>query len=961
MKRFMTLSFFLLIALSLFGDSIIVRHSPIPGIPLQKANVRKAEQRFLKVTKQLIPYNQKPFQFFSFDLKQKGEIKFKKDSQSFKKIINKNEISKRNREIILGPESFESSVPPANWYQFVFPDNQSSNRWFQTTNGGHSGSYVAWMNYDVGNIQNCALSTPSMDLSGYTDCSVIFYLWQSTTWTDTLRVLATTDSAGTWYTMDKFVQTGYNFDLVTVDLSYFNDSSHVFVAFNYYSSPDQNSEGLDYITIEGTLSSSGPNLTPYTPSGWDGPIVASSVSGTNTNGPNLSADSTTYIDWAVVNNGTVDITDTFYTYLYSDNVVIGGWYVDTLQAGYYVSVQDFENVFAEGTHTVSIFTDSTNAITETNETDNRYSHDFSWASGGGTGYQGNAEYIIITPSSFVNAFQPLAWWKSKKGIPTSIVTTDSIYSNWSGYDNAEKIRNFIKEAKDSGAIYILLGGQADYENGEEYVARRNVYCMTTGLNYYIDEDTIPCDMYYANLDGTWDSDGDHIYGEMSDGVDLYADIYVGRAPVKNTSQISYFISKIMAYENNPNPGYTRKIYLPQGNLWTGNSGRGINDTIYAEIPTSWQRSKQYEDIQGITRNIVNDSMDSGFNLQHWVGHGNEYGVYYNGGMSPYYYYTDPSTNTNDSSKTSIVNSIACFTGALDEVPSGYGGDCLAERMINSNKNVCVATMMNTRYGWGYSSPEGALGPSAEITVAFYRNLFNTSAYHLGEVFANALDDIASAANSNSYWRWSVYEHMLFGDPEMPIWTDIPQNLTVAVSPDTVQQSIDNTVTVTVTDGAKASVSEALVTFAQDGFQVYERELTSSGGIATAIIHPLGAPDTIPDTIYVTVTKENFIPYETYILSVKGTAGIKQKTIINELLKIRTNRSTIDIQFSLNKTSNVKFDIIDISGRMIKRIDKQFAAGKNSLSISSKDMARGIYFLKIDSNDFNKTKKIAIIR
>ncbi|MCK4545307.1 T9SS type A sorting domain-containing protein, partial [candidate division WOR-3 bacterium] len=372
------------------------------------------------------------------------------------------------------------------------------------------------------------------------------------------------------------------------------------------------------------------------------------------------------------------------------------------------------------------------------------------------------------------------------------------------------------------------------------------------------------------------------------------------------------------------------------------------------IPTSWQRSKQYEDIQGITKNIVNDSMDSGFNLQHWVGHGNEYGIAYNLGATYFYYYTDPSTNTNDSTRTSIINSMSCFLGALDEVP---GGDCLAERLINSNKNACVATIMNTRYGWGYSSPEGALGPSAEITVAFYRNLFNTSAYHLGEVFANALDDIASAANSNSYWRWSVYEHMLFGDPEMPIWTDIPQNFTVIVSPDSAIQDTDNIITVTVTDGAKASVSGALVTFAQDDFYVYEKELTSAGGIATVTINPPG----IGDTIYITVTKDNFIPYETYILSVKGTAGIKQKTLNNELLKIRSNRNTIDIQFSLSKTSNVKCDIIDISGRMIKRIDKQFTAGKNSLSISSKDMKRGVYFVKLNGNGFSKIKKIAIIR
>ena len=949
MKRFMTLGLLLLITFSLFGDSVVIRNSSIPGIPLQKANVKKAESN--SIGTKLVPSKTNTTKQIDYLSKITNKINYISSQTQSKSVIdtltywdtNASNYFYHNQPDNYDDYNYTVRFTPINngslvgtsfwWYNLVGSGTIVVHIW--DNNSGYPGNELGSLNINSSTIDTSGLNT-YIDLSSLgisVNTSSDFYIGYSISNIDTLGLLFDTTGFAPSRCYDYWPSSGWETsDWIHSNMTWLIDA---------------------YID---NGSSAGPNLTFYTPSGWDGPIVASSVSGTNTNGPNLTADSTTYIDWAVINNGTVDITDTFYTYLYSDGVAIGGWYVDTLQAGYYISVQDYEHTFAEGTHTVSITTDSTNAITETNETDNHYSHDFTWTSGGGTGYQGNAEYIIITPSSFVNAFQPLAWWKSKKGIYTSIVTTDSIYNNWSGYDNAEKIRNFIKEAKDSGAIYILLGGQADYENGEEYVARRNVYCMTSGVGHpsYPDEDTIPCDMYYANLDGTWDSDGDHIYGEMSDGVDLYADIYVGRAPVKDTSQIADFISKIMAYENNPNPGYIRKIYLPQGNLWTGNSGRGINDTIYAEIPTSWQRSKQYEDIQGITRNIVNDSMDSGFNLQHWVGHGNEDGIYYNGGYTVYYNYTDPLTNTNDSTRTSIINSIGCFTGALDEVP---GGDCLAERMVNSNKNACVATMMNTRYGWGYSSPEGALGPSAEITVAFYRNLFNTSAYHLGEVLANALDDIASAANSSSYYRWSVYEHMLFGDPEMPIWTDIPQNFTVVVSPDTAIQSQDNTITVTVTDGAKASVSGALVTFAQDDFQVYEKELTSASGVATVTINPPG----IGDTIYITVTKENFIPYETYILSVKGTAGIKQKTLNNELLKIRSNRNTIDIQFSLNKTSNVKFDIIDISGRMIKRIDKQFTAGKNTLSISSKDMARGIYFVKLNGNDFSKTKKIAIIR
>ncbi|MEJ2356354.1 MAG: C25 family cysteine peptidase, partial [candidate division WOR-3 bacterium] len=66
--------------------------------------------------------------------------------------------------------------------------------------------------------------------------------------------------------------------------------------------------------------------------------------------------------------------------------------------------------------------------------------------------------MIITVDSFKTAFQELADWKTKKGIPAKVVTIDSIYNEYTGADNAEKVRNFIKDVNSSwGTIWILLG------------------------------------------------------------------------------------------------------------------------------------------------------------------------------------------------------------------------------------------------------------------------------------------------------------------------------------------------------------------------------------------------------------------------------------------------------------------------------------------------------------------------
>ena len=72
--------------------------------------------------------------------------------------------------------------------------------------------------------------------------------------------------------------------------------------------------------------------------------------------------------------------------------------------------------------------------------------------------------LIITPSIFVKALQPLVIHKLAMGMSTKLVTLDEVYQQmfWHGRDDAEKVKYFIKTAiEEWGIRYVLLvGGEA---------------------------------------------------------------------------------------------------------------------------------------------------------------------------------------------------------------------------------------------------------------------------------------------------------------------------------------------------------------------------------------------------------------------------------------------------------------------------------------------------------------------
>ncbi|RKX72400.1 hypothetical protein DRP43_00880 [candidate division TA06 bacterium] len=463
-------------------------------------------------------------------------------------------------------------------------------------------------------------------------------------------------------------------------------------------------------------------------------------------------------------------------------------------------------------------------------------------------------YVIITASTFETDMQPLVNWKTKKGVPAKIVTLDYIYANYSGNDNSDRIRNFIIDAHNTwGTMYFVLGGQCDFENGEEIVPRRDAYYKTSGAGHYLDEDTIITDLYYGDLDGDWNANANLVYGEVSDNVDMYTDVHIGRAPFKNATQAQTFVNKTLTYEKNIPTGYVNSTVLPAVELFTYYNfwGDTVNNALADITPSPWTDNKLYESSGSLSQTAVRNAMNNGTGYVHHACHGNETGMYYaSGGTVTSLTDIDGLTNGD---KLGIYYSIGCFNGAMDE-RSGGDHDCFSEHIMNNSNGAGVISMYNSRYGLG-DPPD--LGPSELLDTLYLSGLFDNNCKTHGEAIAYAKDNlvpIAISEGASGWTRWCIYELNTLGDPEIHPFTSEVSNLS-ATYPSTVFLGT-NPIDVHVQDASSSSSIEGSRVCIMMGTSIYATGLTNGSGDITLNPNISSAGD-----LDITITARNYYPIE----------------------------------------------------------------------------------------------------
>ena len=195
---------------------------------------------------------------------------------------------------------------------------------------------------------------------------------------------------------------------------------------------ESDNEYTKTITVQ-AQSTQKPNLKPYQPSGWSDKIVVSNATGTTTDKSSFTTTDMLYVDWAVINDSSVNISNHFYVSLYVDGGFKASWYVDSLAAGYYTYNTDYSiGTLGAGSHTLKILADVNQEVTESDEADNAYSKTITVSVD-----NPNTSLPNLTP------YKPKDWSdalvvsnaKGSRIDTSSITSNDYLYINWAVLNN----------------------------------------------------------------------------------------------------------------------------------------------------------------------------------------------------------------------------------------------------------------------------------------------------------------------------------------------------------------------------------------------------------------------------------------------------------------------------------------------------------------------------------------------
>ena len=427
---------------------------------------------------------------------------------------------------------------------------------------------------------------------------------------------------------------------------------------------------------------------------------------------------------------------------------------------------------------------------------------------------GPFDHLIITSASYAPDFQRLTHWHTKKGVKDTVVDKDWIYDNYSGASNQEKIRNFIIDAHSTwGTPYFLLGGEDDVVPFEH----RTHYNEST-----------PSDQYYSDYDDDWEHE-----------------VFVGRVTVMSSFDINRFVDKILKYEKDPpREEYLLDMLLVGMDLDTCTHAEYLKDSIESYIPMDFEITKVYDSDSGNHKDSVVNYLNAGQHLVNHADHAND-GQMGTGHINHQLsiYRSDVLGLENDD-QMSVVVSMGCLVNAMDYT------NCMSECFVIYNPNQGgVAFVGATRLT--YYSICNPYSLSCALDIEWWRGLFTRDMHNLGLTLADSKHQFSQSDAMSKHCEW---EFSLLGEPEMPIWTDEPDSfvasfpLIVPVGTSPFEVYVEDFTT-------HASVESAYVCLWK-GNEVYERGYTDANGYIT--LYP--SPATV-GTLYVTITKHNYIPYE----------------------------------------------------------------------------------------------------
>ncbi|UCG43869.1 MAG: hypothetical protein JSU73_04420 [candidate division WOR-3 bacterium] len=407
-----------------------------------------------------------------------------------------------------------------------------------------------------------------------------------------------------------------------------------------------------------------------------------------------------------------------------------------------------------------------------------------------------ARYLIVSADEFVPAARVLAEWKTSKGMLAKVVPA----SMAGGANNPDSIRAYIRQAWLNWPIppeHVLILGSPT--------------CIRAHEHSY--------DTRYGDLAG-----------------DYEMEIPVGRLPAENLEECYAMVNKTVAYEN-PVPGQDTLWYL-KGTTTVSEDGSS-DDTIYWNDARTCHRfwiARGYAHIDSFSKNTGGGSPE----VDAAARDGRAFITYRGLGSGrwwPPFREIEPRSWDNGP-RLPVVLGGTCATVTLAPYESMYG-DQFVRAGTSDRLGGAVAYFGTTQSG-GHIARQ-----RSNCFRGFFRSLFEAGEPSLGLATLNGRQAVRSGQVRYEEWN-------LLGDPELNVWTGVPQRL--EVEHDTVVDLGPVSLEVLVRQRT-TPVPGAVVCVSMDS-TVHAVDTTDDAGRAVLDVLPHW-----PGELKVVVTGRNLMPYK----------------------------------------------------------------------------------------------------
>jgi len=363
------------------------------------------------------------------------------------------------------------------------------------------------------------------------------------------------------------------------------------------------------------------------------------------------------------------------------------------------------------------------------------------------------------------------------------------------------IREFCKDAyEDWGASYIFVGGD------DEWIPARHMK--------YEYESNVDSDIYWSNLDSTFNGDHDALWGEEGDnGFDLYSELFIGRITCDEPQDVSNWMTKSFYYADATDEDYLENAafyggdttwecegddFIDYGAIKGTDNWLGPHPGAHGKYPTwlgfqygfetwnavspgneynlsvkwtaeppnpGWQGGSESAAVAGLKNAINNDQVS----LLSGVAHAYEK-MSLDVGMGSWevdYHNTKPF----------FIHDFGCHCGDMD---AADGDGVLHSMLFHSDTELAFACVYNTCYGWGsFSDTNSSSALQQKLFWDYFFDVANNSGstmnWQLGKAHAWSKDAMAPTINwtysgAPGSWRGIIQGCLLFGDPAQRIRT-----------------------------------------------------------------------------------------------------------------------------------------------------------------------------------------------